>query len=354
MDASSLENQASGRIFGVLILLMAQHSLQEIADKIHGRVLGDPTVSVMRLSSINSADDASLVFADSPASLEKALSSKAAAVIVGHFASSTTSKKPLLVCKQPKLAFSQAALILNGETRATGVHASAIVHPSAGISKNVAVGACSVIAEKVRIEDDTQIGANCVIEAGVVIGKRCSVGHNVTICSGTTLGDRVVVQSGAVLGSAGFGYVRDESTGRYHQFPQIGTLIIEDDVEIGANCTIDRGALDATVIRQGTKLDNLVHVGHNVEVGRNVVIAAQTGVSGSSKIGSDAIVGGQVGIADHVTIEEGVILGAQSGIPTKKVIRGRGVVFWGTPARPIREYLKELAVLARLTKKESK
>lgn len=333
---------------------MAQHSLREIADKIQGRIVGDPRVSVMRLSSIASADASCLVFADSAASLEKALSSNAAAVIAGEFAGSTINSKPLVLCKQPKLAFSQAAVIFNRENGATGIDSSAKVDPSAKIGRDVAVGAHSVIAETVSIGDCSHVGANCVIEAGVVIGQACTIGHNVTIHSGCTLGDRIVVQSGAVLGSAGFGYVRDETTGSYYQFPQIGTLLIEDDVDIGANCTVDRGALDATVIRQGTKLDNLVHVGHNVEIGSNVVIAAQTGVSGSSKIGSGAIVGGQVGIADHVTIEEGVILGAQSGIPTKKVVRGRGVVFWGTPARPIREYLKELAVLARLTKKESK
>jgi UDP-3-O-[3-hydroxymyristoyl] glucosamine N-acyltransferase len=128
-----------------------------------------------------------------------------------------------------------------------------------------------------------------------------------------------------VLGSDGFGYVRDQTTGQYEQFPQIGRLEIEDDVDIGANATVDRGALEETRIRRGTKIDNLVHVGHNVEVGEDVVIAAQTGVSGSSVIGKNAIVGGQVGIADHVTIEEGAILGAQSGIPSSKVIRGKAL-----------------------------
>jgi UDP-3-O-[3-hydroxymyristoyl] glucosamine N-acyltransferase len=145
--------------------------------------------------------------------------------------------------------------------------------------------------------------------------------------------------------------VRNEH-GRYELFPQVGQVLIEDEVEIGANCTIDRGALDATVIRHGTKLDNMVHIGHNVEIGENVVIAAQTGISGSSTVGPGAIIGGQVGIADHVRVEEGVILGAQSGVPSNKVLRGKGVVFWGTPARPIREYLKELATLARLTRKK--
>jgi UDP-3-O-[3-hydroxymyristoyl] glucosamine N-acyltransferase len=128
--------------------------------------------------------------------------------------------------------------------------------------------------------------------------------------------------------------------------------VIEDDVEIGANSTIDRGALDETRIGRGTKIDNLVHIGHNVQIGQDVVIAAQTGLSGSVTIEDNVIMGGQVGIADHVRIEAGAILGAQSGIPTKKVIRGKGVVFWGTPARPIREYLKELAFLSRSAKKE--
>jgi UDP-3-O-[3-hydroxymyristoyl] glucosamine N-acyltransferase len=162
-----------------------------------------------------------------------------------------------------------------------------------------------------------------------------------------------MVQAGSVLGSAGFGYVRDER-GRYHLFPQIGRLIIEDDVEIGANCTIDRGALDATIIRRGTKLDNMVHIGHNVEIGEDVVIAAQTGISGSSVIEANAIIGGQVGIADHVRIGTGAILGAQSGVPSNKVVRGKGIVFWGTPARPIKEYLKQLAALARLTRQREK
>jgi UDP-3-O-[3-hydroxymyristoyl] glucosamine N-acyltransferase len=155
------------------------------------------------------------------------------------------------------------------------------------------------------------------------------------------------------MGSDGFGYVRNHETGRYEKFPQVGRLIIGDDVEIGANATIDRGALDATVIGNGVKIDNLVHVAHNVIIGENVVIAAQTGISGSSRIEPDVVIAGQVGIADHVVIEEGAILGAQCGVPTKKVIRGKGETFWGTPARPLRGYLKELAALARLAKKES-
>ena len=166
------------------------------------------------------------------------------------------------------------------------------------------------------------------------------------------MGNRVLVHAGSVLGSDGFGFVRDGQTGVYHKFPQVGHLVIEDDVEIGAGCTVDRGALDATIIEAGVKLDNMVHVAHNVRIGRNVVIAAQTGIAGSSVVEENVVIGGQVGIADKVRIESGAILGAQAGVPSKKVIRGKGVVFWGTPARPIGEYLAQLAMLRKLAKKK--
>jgi UDP-3-O-[3-hydroxymyristoyl] glucosamine N-acyltransferase len=170
------------------------------------------------------------------------------------------------------------------------------------------------------------------------------------IYPGSELGNNVIVHAGAVLGSDGFGYVRDAVSGKYLQFPQQGRLIIEDDVEIGANTTIDRGALEETRIERGVKIDNLVHLGHNVRVGHDVVIAAQTGVSGSSSIGAHAIVGGQVGIGDHAHVGEDVILGSGSGILTHKQVKGPGIVFWGRPARPLRQYLKELAALARLAR----
>ena len=155
------------------------------------------------------------------------------------------------------------------------------------------------------IGERSHIGASCSIGEGVVIGDDCDLYPCVVIYTGTTLGRRVIVHAGAVLGSDGFGFVRDDTYGRYHKFPQVGELVIGDYVEIGANCTIDRGALDKTVIGAGTKLDNLVHIGHNDIVGANVVIAAQTGVSGSSEIGDDCVIGGQVGIGDHARIEAG-------------------------------------------------
>ncbi len=339
-----------------------KQTLRHLAEKLGCRFLGDSSVTVTSVSSLQSATRDNLVFVDDAKYLDTALRSSAAAVIVGDFAAGdfaagATASKPLLISPQPRLAFARAAKLLRDPDRNRVIHPSAIVPASAEIGTNVAVGPRAILGEHVKVGDETSIGSGSVIgdDVGggdaVKIGSHCRIDPNVTIYPGTTLGDRVIVQAGAVLGSEGFGYVRDSQTGRYEQSPQIGRLVIEDDVEIGANSTIDRGALDETRIRRGTKIDNLVHVGHNVQIGQDVVIAAQTGVSGSVTIEDNVIIGGQVGIADHVRIEAGAILGAQSGIPTKKVIRGKGVVFWGTPARPIREYLKELAFLSRSARK---
>jgi UDP-3-O-[3-hydroxymyristoyl] glucosamine N-acyltransferase len=326
-------------------------TLRDLAEKLGCRLLGDNSITVTSVSSLQSATSDSLVFVDDARYLDTALGSSAAAVIAGDFAASATSK-PILISAQPRLTFARAAKLLRDPDRNREIHPTAIVPASANIGKNVAIGTRASLGEHVKIGDETTIGAGSVIGNAVKIGSRCRIDPNVTIYPGTILGDRVIVQAGAVLGSEGFGYVRDSQTGHYEQFPQIGRLVIEDDVEIGANSTIDRGALDETRIRRGTKIDNLVHIGHNVQIGQDVVIAAQTGLSGSVTIEDNVIMGGQVGIADHVRVEAGAILGAQSGIPTKKVIRGKGVVFWGTPARPIREYLKELAFLSRSAKKD--
>src|SRR6202044_3828096 len=252
--------------------------------------------------------------------------------------------KPLLICRHPKLAFARAARFLgngNREGNDAGVHASAVMHASVRIGAGVVVKERGVVGEDAKIGDGSRIGAGGAIGRGVKIGRGCAIYPNVTIYPGTTVGDRVMVHAGAVLGSDGFGYVRDAKSGRYEKFPQVGRLVIEDDVEIGANTTIDRGALDETRIGRGTKIDNLVHIGHNCRLGQNVVIAAQTGLSGSIGIENDVVLGGQVGIGEHARLEEGVIVGAQGGVPTRKILRGKGMVFWGTPAQPVRQYLKQ-------------
>ncbi len=330
-----------------------KHTLKAVAEAVGGRVIGDDAVSVCGIASIEKAAPGDLVFVEEEKNLQAAMHSNASVVIAGEFATRTKHSKPLVIAQQPKLAFAQAARFFHFDGGwPAEIHPTTIVHPSARLGANMAIEARVIVGENVEIGEGSRIGAGSVIAADVHIGVNCNIYPNVTIYSGTKLSDRVIVHAGAVLGSDGFGYVCDAKSGKYEKFPQIGRLEIGDDVEIGANTTIDRGALEVTRIGRGTKIDNLVHIAHNVQIGEDVVIAAQTGISGSAVIENNAVIAGQVGIADHVRIEQGVILGAQSGVPTKKVIRGKGIVFWGTPARPIREYLKELAVLARLAKKE--
>jgi len=329
-------------------------TLRDLAEKLGCHLLGDASITVSTVSSLQSAKSGALVFAEDAQHLATAFASAAAAVIVGDFAAANvaaSASKPLLISTQPRLAFARAAKLLRDPERTRAIHPAAIVPPSSVIGENVAIGARTILGEHVKVGDETTIGPSAVIGDHVVIGSHCRIHANVTIYPGTRLGDRAVIQAGAVLGSEGFGYVRDATTGRYEQSPQIGRLVIEDDVEIGANSTIDRGALDETRIRRGAKIDNLVHIGHNCQIGENVVIAAQTGLSGSVTIEDNVIMGGQVGIGDHARVEAGAMIGGQGGILPKKVLRGKGVVFWGTPAKPVREYLKELAFLARSARK---
>ena len=315
-------------------------------------LVGDGNIEVSNIASLESAKAGDLVFVEDERNLAKAEASEASAVIAGEFAGAQAGSKPLLISAQPRLTFARAARLLQDEPgMESGVHWTAVVDDSVIRGENVRVEEWAILKAGVAIGAGTRIGAGSYLGEGVHVGRECIIFPNVTIYPGTRLGNRVIVHSGAVLGSDGFGYVRDRKSGRYEKFPQVGCLEIEDDVEIGANATVDRGALDVTRIGRGTKIDNLVHVGHNVQIGEDVVIAAQTGLSGSAVVENGVVIGGQVGIADHVRIESGAILGAQSGIPSRKVIRGKGVVFWGTPARPIKEYLKELAVMSRLAKK---
>jgi len=333
-----------------------KRSLQQIAEAVGARLVGDRGVEVASVASMASASKDDLVFVEDEKHLAAALKSGAGAVIVGGFAAAVAATKPLLVSDHPRLTFARAARLLHSALPPAKVPASvsatASVHASAVLGLAVRVEERAVVGDRAQIGDNTRVGPGCAIGAGVTIGRDCEIYPNVTMYPGTTLGDGVIVHAGAVLGSDGFGYVRDRKTGRYEKFPQVGRLVIEDDVEIGANTTIDRGALDETRIRRGAKIDNLVHIGHNCQIGEDVIIAAQTGLSGSIVIENGVVLGGQVGIGEHARIGEGVMLGGQGGVLPNKILRGKGVAFWGTPAQPLRQYLKQLATLARLAKKE--
>jgi UDP-3-O-[3-hydroxymyristoyl] glucosamine N-acyltransferase len=296
-----------------------------------GKVRIPVRTQITRVSSLEDATPESLVFSQDETSLASALATKAGVILApkGLQGGAAAKDTRVLWVDAPKYAFAVCAQALATES-GLGIHATAFVDETARWGKRL------------------RVGAGAVIEADVLMGDDVTIAAGAKILRGTELGSRVVVQAGAVLGSTGFGYVRNRATGEYLLFPQIGKLVVEDDVEIGANTTIDRGALGETRIGKGTKIDNLVQVGHNCNIGRNVVIASQVGISGSCVIEDGVILAGQVGLGDHVTIGKGVVLGGQGGVYPGKTIRGEGEMFAGTPAEPVREFLKTMAKVRRL------
>ncbi|HKF49991.1 MAG TPA: UDP-3-O-(3-hydroxymyristoyl)glucosamine N-acyltransferase [Terracidiphilus sp.] len=314
-----------------------------------------------RLRGVNSAAQAGvgdIVFAEDAKSAREALDSKAGVVVLrAGIAGKFPSGKCVVETPQPRLWFARAGKLLKTALPVTGVHPSAVIGAGVKLGEGVTVGACAVIEEKAQIGARTRIDAGAVIGRGVRVGEYCCIYPRAVLYPGTSLGNWVVIHAGAVLGADGFGYVRNPATGAYTQFPQQGTLVIEDEVEIGANTTIDRGALAETRIRRGVKIDNLVHVGHNCDIGEDVILVALTGISGSSSVGKGALLAGQVGIGDHAHVGPGVILGGQSGVFNGKTVTAEGLrpgtVLYGTPARPLKQVLREQAVLARLAKRQS-
>jgi UDP-3-O-[3-hydroxymyristoyl] glucosamine N-acyltransferase len=317
-----------------------------LAELAGGKAEGE-TQKVMRgvaLTETAGAED--VVYASDARALAQALASSAGCIIVDEKAGAPGHT--VIRARDPRLAFARiVARFHPAERPAPGIDPTAVVHPSARIGGSVSVGAFVVIGEGAEIGDECVIGAGCMIGENSRLGAGCRLYPRVTLYPGVTLGARVILHSGVVVGSDGFGYVFNGRA--FEKFPQIGTVEIGDDSEIGANTTIDRAAMGVTKIGRGVKIDNLVQVAHNVTIGDHVVIASQTGISGSTVIESYAVVGGQVGLGDHVRIESGARLGSQCGVLPGKTVR-KGETVWGTPARPLKEYLANLAVLSRLTK----
>jgi len=246
----------------------------------------------------------------------------------------------------PKLDFVRAAALLAPRPQAAGIrHRSALVSADAEVAPDVDLGPFTVIGPRARISGGCILHAGVVIGADCVLGDQCILHPNVVLYPGAVLGCRVVLHAGVVIGSDGFGYVFDGE--RQLKFPQTGGVFIGDDVEIGANTTVDRGSLGVTRIDAGAKIDNLVQIAHNVQIGRGVVIAAQTGVSGSTVIEEYAVIGGQVGFGDHARVQSGAVIGSKAGILPGKIVRG-GDVYWGVPVRPLREYKRLNALFGRL------
>lgn len=316
----------------------------ELAKLIGTQVEGDPNVRVSGVSSPERAQTDDLIYLEAPKHRERAAASRARCVVVHPGV--RLAGKTVLEAANPKLAFAKAGRELaRTPTSQAETHATAIIAPGAKIGANVSIGPYVVIEPEAEIGYGTMIEAFCYIGRRAHVGEKCRLHPRVTLYEGARVGNRVEIHTGAVIGSDGFGYVFGE--GRQWKFPQVGELVIGDDVEIGANTTIDRGSLETTEIGRGVKIDNLAQIAHNVKIGEHSVVAAQTGISGSTTLGRQVVVGGQVGIADHCRIEDNAMLGAQAGIPSGKTIRA-GQVVWGTPARPLDRFKEQYAYAARL------
>lgn len=283
-----------------------------------------------------------LCFAEIPDQADAILASRAGAVIVPLDFPELAG--PVLVrTREPRKGFFRAAELFVQPSEVQGRHPSAVIDAETLLGEGVSVGACAVIAAGARIGDGCIIGPGCYLGPDVTLGTGCVIEANVTLHRGVTLGSRCIIHSGTVIGADGFGYVWD---GKGHRkIPQLGRVVIEDDVEIGCNCCVDRATLGETRIRSGTKIDNLVQVAHNTDIGQHVILVSQSGVAGSSTVGTGAVIAGQVAISDHVNVGAGARVGGQSGV-TKDVPAGATV--FGTPARPMRDTLRELGALAQL------
>lgn len=326
---------------------MARYSVnmrvRELAEWLGATFEGDGERELTGVQSLESAGGQELSFVSSMKALGQAEASAAGCLIVPvEFPPGRT----VIRANAPRTAFARAvSRLIPPPPHQPGIDPTAVVSPQAEIGESVEIGPHASIGEGSRVESNCRIGPGCAIGRRVVIGHHSVLHAHVTLYDDVDIGSHVILHAGSVIGADGFGFVLDGE--RYQKFPQIGRVEIGDFVEIGANSCVDRAALGATRIGEGTKLDNMVHVGHNCRIGRHVVVAAQTGFSGGVVVDDHAVIGGQVGIGDKARIESHAVLGSGCGILTSKIVRA-GQVMWGTPARPLKQHLEQLANLARL------
>jgi UDP-3-O-[3-hydroxymyristoyl] glucosamine N-acyltransferase len=319
-------------------------SAQQIADMLGGRVEGNADTTVSNLSKIEEGKIGTLSFLANLQYQKYIYETEASIVIVGNdFNAERAIKATLIRVAEPYKAFSKLLEAYDSlQHQKSGIHPRAIVADTASLGENVYLAAGVVIEDGVKIGNNTKIYANCVISENCSIGENCLIFSSVTISNGL-IGNRVTLHSGVIIGADGFGFAPQGSG--YDKVAQIGNVVIEDDVEIGANTAIDRATLGSTIIRSGVKLDNLIQVAHNVEIGKNTVIAAQSGIAGSSKIGENCMIGGQVGISGHVKIGNGVKIAAQSGVA--KDIADNSIL-QGSPAFNVSDYQKSYVYFRKL------
>jgi UDP-3-O-[3-hydroxymyristoyl] glucosamine N-acyltransferase len=298
--------------------------VQQLSEIVNGRVVGDGETQIERIANLDDAREGEIAYVDNEKFFATALASRASCLIVPS--SENFPDRTLIEVANPKLAFAIIGSVLHGVKREPSIHPTAVVAETAKVAKTAYIGPHVTVGEYVTIGDD------------------CVLHPNVVLYDGVTIGNRVILHAGVCIGADGFGYVRHELG--YQKFPQIGTVVIEDDVEMGAYTCVDRAALGRTRIGRGTKLDNMVHVGHNCDIGERVVIAAQTGISGSVVIEDDVVIGGQVGFGDHTRVMKGAIIGSKAGILPGKIVRSG--VWWGIPVQPLDQYKRMNAHMNKL------
>lgn len=325
-------------------------TVEQLAAHVGDRYVGDGAVVVSRIADLRTAEQGTIAFIENQKILETSVESAASCLIVSDVeaARATFPQVPAFIqATEPKLTFARIAALLHPPKRREPlVHRSAVVAETADLDLTVYLG------PHVSIGEQSRIGGGTIVESGVTIGDNVTVGSDCVLHPGVVLydnvsiGDRVVLHAGVCIGADGFGYVRSDMG--YHKFPQQGTVVIEDDVELGAHTCVDRAALGVTRIGKGTKLDNLVHVGHNCDIGARVVIAAQTGISGSVIIEDDVVIGGQVGFGDHIRVRSGAVIGSKAGVLPGKIVRPG--VWWGIPIQPLEDYKRLNAHIQQLPK----
>ena len=320
-------------------------TVQDLAKIVSGRVSGNAGTPIERIADLDNADQHEIAYVENEKLFGAAAESKASCLIVKDGLAETFPGRTLIEVTNPKLAFS-----LIGAALHPPVHRESEIHPTAVVADNADIALTAYVGPNVCVGEHTHVGAYTRLEAGVVLGANVSIGAdcvlhpNVVVYDNVSIGNRVILHAGVCLGADGFGYVRHDLG--YQKFPQIGTVVIEDEVELGAHTCVDRAALGRTRIGRGTKLDNMVHVGHNCDIGERVVIAAQTGISGSVVIEDEAVIGGQVGFGDHTRVLSGAVIGSKAGILPGKIVRPG--VWWGIPVQPLDQYKRMNAHMNRL------
>lgn len=323
---------------------------REIATFVCGEISGDEGVEILRVAKIEESGPGDLTFLANPKYEKYVASTKASAILVSTSFDTKQASLPkgltVIRVPDPYIAFLQILKRITPvpDLFPKGVHPTASVPASVTIGSNVSIGAHVSVGERAVIGSGSKIAPGCVIGDDVTIGENCLIYANVSVYHGCRIGKNVIIQSGVVLGSDGFGFA-PRPDGSYEKIPQLGIVVLEDDVEVGANCTIDRATLGQTLLKKGVKLDNQVHIAHNVVVGEDTVIAAQTGISGSTKVGKNVIIAGQVGIVGHIEIADRTVLMAKTGVSKSTE---PGVTYWSTPAKEHKRALKIEVVLRSL------